>query len=227
MSLLMLLYGLYSRLKLNYIKNRQNYKNKKYYKNNVDYIKNKMPITKLTVGISIPFLWNIYVLYNKYLKLYIIYLYSHTYYFKFVLLNKKSYLLVDQAGRGIYYSTIYYNTYSKQYFKNLIKLLYQVQIPKFLKITFRGKGYYLYKNKRNTITPQFNYAHRIYIYSYFIPVKFLNKTTVLLFGYATEDLFKAGYNIKAMRPINIFTGRGVRFAKQIIYKKTGKVSAYR
>jgi len=30
-----------------------------------------------------------------------------------------------------------------------------------------------------------------------------------------------------MRPINIFTGRGVRFAKQIIYKKAGKVSSYR
>jgi hypothetical protein len=30
-----------------------------------------------------------------------------------------------------------------------------------------------------------------------------------------------------MRRMNIFTGRGVRFAKQIVYKKTGKVSAYR
>ena len=27
-----------------------------------------------------------------------------------------------------------------------------------------------------------------------------------------------------MRSINIFTGRGVRFSRQIIYKKTGKVS---
>jgi hypothetical protein len=30
-----------------------------------------------------------------------------------------------------------------------------------------------------------------------------------------------------MRPINIFTGRGVRFSRQIIYKKVGKVSSYR
>jgi amino acid transporter len=27
--------------------------------------------------------------------------------------------------------------------------------------------------------------------------------------------------------INVFTGRGVRFARQVIYKKTGKVSTYR
>jgi hypothetical protein len=33
--------------------------------------------------------------------------------------------------------------------------------------------------------------------------------------------------IKSMRPINIFTGRGVRFSRQIIYKKVGKVSSYR
>tara|TARA_B100000795_G_scaffold73607_1_gene52083 strand:- start:7717 stop:7854 length:138 start_codon:yes stop_codon:yes gene_type:complete len=41
------------------------------------------------------------------------------------------------------------------------------------------------------------------------------------------DLLLVGGQIKALRPINIFTGRGVRFNKQIIYKKTGKVSSYR
>ena len=33
--------------------------------------------------------------------------------------------------------------------------------------------------------------------------------------------------IKKKRPINIYTGRGVRFSKQQIYKKIGKVSTYR
>jgi hypothetical protein len=38
--------------------------------------------------------------------------------------------------------------------------------------------------------------------------------------------FKAK-EFKQARPINIFTGKGIRFTKQIIYKKTGKVSSYR
>lgn len=97
----------------------------------------------------------------------------------------------------------------------------------FLKLKFKGKGYYLYKNSRNTITPQFGYAHRIYKYNYVTAVKFLSKTKIFFFGSSKQDLFNLTASVKSMRPINVFTGRGVRFAKAIIYKKTGKVSSYR
>jgi len=106
----------------------------------------------------------------------------------------------------------------------LLKAFYS---PLFLKIKFKGKGYYIYKNKRNTITPQFGYAHRLYLYSYFTSVKFLSKTSIIIFGYQLQDLIQIGLGVKQMRPINIFTGRGVRFSRQIIYKKVGKVSSYR
>ena len=96
-----------------------------------------------------------------------------------------------------------------------------------MKLKFKGKGYYIFKNQRNTITPQFGFSHRIYVYSYSAVVNFLTKTKVFLFGLSKQDLLTSAYSIKAMRPINIFTGRGVRFSKQLIYKKTGKVSSYR
>ena len=99
--------------------------------------------------------------------------------------------------------------------------------PTFKKIKFKGKGYYIYKNNRNTITPQFGYSHRIYIYSFFNNVRFLGKTTVLLFGLVKSDVIKSSLSIKEKRTVNIFTGRGVRFARQTIYKKQGKVSSYR
>ena len=95
------------------------------------------------------------------------------------------------------------------------------------KLKFKGKGYYLYKNSRNTITPQFGYAHRIYKYNYIAAVKFLSKTKIFFFGMSKADLYSLTSSVKAMRPINVFTGRGVRFAKAIVYKKTGKVSSYR
>jgi ribosomal protein L6P/L9E len=99
--------------------------------------------------------------------------------------------------------------------------------PYFLKIKFKGKGYYIYKNKRNTITPQFGYAHRIYKYTFFTSIKFRTKTSIIIFGLLKNDLITSGLLIKNMRSINIFTGRGVRFSRQIIYKKVGKVSSYR
>ena len=96
-----------------------------------------------------------------------------------------------------------------------------------MKLKFKGKGYYIYKNSRNTITPQFGHSHRIYIYAYFLSVKFLTKTTVFLFGSSKKDILTISHSIKNAKFINIFTGRGVRFARQVIYKKTGKVSSYR
>ena len=85
----------------------------------------------------------------------------------------------------------------------------------------------MYKNSRNTIAPQMGYAHRVYVYSSATSVKFLSKTKILLFGLSKKDVMSTGYNLLTVKPINIFTGRGVRFARQVIYKKTGKVGAYR
>lgn len=117
---------------------------------------------------------------------------------------------------------------SIQFYLRFLTFLFQTfQVPFFLKLKFKGKGYYIFKNSRNTVTPQFGFSHRIYIYAFSIIVKFLSKTKIFLFGLSKKDLFLQGHNIKNMRPINIFTGRGMRFSKQIIYKKVGKVSSYR
>ena len=77
------------------------------------------------------------------------------------------------------------------------------------------------------MTFQFGYAHRIYKYTFYTSIKFRTKTSIILFGFVLSDLKKASFCILNTRPINIFTGRGVRFNRQIIYKKVGKVSSYR
>ena len=123
--------------------------------------------------------------------------------------------------------SLYPTNYYRLFYNTLRKTLKTFYVPIFLKIKFKGKGYYIYKNKRNTITPQFGYAHRLYLYSYFISVKFLSKTSILLFGFSIQDIKITSLGLKSMRPINVFTGRGVRFSKQIVYKKVGKVSSYR
>ncbi len=158
---------------------------------------------------------------------YVVLLISPTYYFKFTIKALLTAVLVDPNSHSIITYTAFANTYTHSYFYTLEKVLFSINTPSFLKLTFRGKGYYLYKSNRNTITPQFNYSHRLYLYTYFLSVKFLNKTTVLFYSHHTLDILHHAFHARNLRPINIFTGRGVRFAKQIVYKKTGKVSAYR
>jgi len=97
----------------------------------------------------------------------------------------------------------------------------------FRKLRFKGKGYYIYKNSRNTIALQFGYSHKFYLYSFFTAVKFITKTIILMFGVNYRDLLNKSYSLFNIKPINIFTGKGIRFARQIIYRKTGKVSSYR
>ena len=157
----------------------------------------------------------------------LLYLYSETYYFK-ILLPSHSYAWFFDPYSGVLNYKSFIKTDSYSFYQTLLRNLSRSFLhPFFNKLKIKGKGYYIYKNFRNTITHQLGHSHRTYIYSYFLTVRFLSKTTVLLFGLSKKDVFQVSTKVRASKYINIFTGRGVRFSKQIIYKKTGKVSSYR
>lgn len=156
-----------------------------------------------------------------------VYINSSTYYFRLAIPNFQSDIRYTSGSSTLSIHTLYLHKAFRSYWASLNSVLLSFWKPSFTKLKFKGKGYYIYKNQRNTITPQFGYSHRLYVYSFFVCVKFLSKTSIFLFGLVRSDILKAGFAIKAMRPINIFTGRGVRFASQIIYRKVGKVSSYR
>lgn len=177
--------------------------------------------------VSIPTNWDYLVLRKVTDGNYTIYLFNKTYYLKFGILHSHNHLSVDPNTSSISYRTFNINMYSCTYWLLLRQIFLVFNKPLFLKLRFRGKGYYLYKNNRHTITPQFGYSHRLYLYAYFVSVKFLSKTKVFIFGLLKSDIIRVGREIRLTRPINIFTGRGVRFARQVIYKKVGKVSSYR
>ena len=124
------------------------------------------------------------------------------------------------------------NSFFKNNFYNLfwyyINLIY-FQFSKifFKKIKFKGKGYYAYKNYRNTFALQFGYSHIIRLYFYSINAKFLTKTSILIFGINKFKINFSSILFFKIKLINIFTNRGIRFTKQIVYKKTGKISSYR
>ena len=175
--------------------------------------------------LHIPFSWNLVILHTGLVSK--LYMYSNTYFICISVPKTYTNYHFDSNTGVVGFTNLYENNYKHLYFDNIKRLLSLCNNPCFLKIKFKGKGYYIYKNKRSTITPQFGFAHRHYIYAFYTSVNFRTKTSIMLYGMSLTDLHTLGLQIKSLRPINIFTGRGVRFNKQIIYKKTGKVSSYR
>jgi hypothetical protein len=188
-------------------------------------IESRFHLNYYTNFIIIPFNWKALLMQtggSTYL-----YMYSRQYFTHTKLPSITNNYFFDANTNILSFTNIAENNFTKLYINELQHLLNLCNQPHFLKLKFKGKGYYIYKNKRSTITPQFGFAHRHYIYAFYISVKFRTKTSIMLYGASRSDLFTVGALIKAMRPINIFTGRGVRFNKQHVYKKTGKVSSYR
>ena len=182
---------------------------------------------QISYNLYIPSIWKALLITNTSKKKQYLYLYSNIYFFKLPLPSLKKYVSFDLNSNLFKLNTIYTNIYIRTFFKNVSNSISTLSLPVFKKVKFKGKGYYIYKNYRNTITPQFGHSHRIYIYSFFTPVKFLTKTSIVVFGINKKSIVRSAQEIKALRPINIFTSRGVRFAKQPVYKKAGKVSSYR
>lgn len=208
----------------NKIKNKKKLSNLKVKKS---LFENNMKYTLLSKKLlfHFPNPWKITVLTTDNIN--ILYLSSCTYFFRFQIPTGFTKVYFDKYTSVLSIENLYPNNYYSIYWKYLTEIFNAINRPYFLKLKFKGKGYYIYKNKRNTITPQFGYAHRIYLYAFYVSVKFLSKTSILVFGFSKRDIYKISHSIKSMRPINIFTGRGVRFSRSIVYKKQGKVSSYR
>jgi len=192
-------------------------------------LKSRMSLKTTVLLLSLPTNWDLIVCKTQRLNkaFTVFYLYSSVYFFKLTMPSYASQLRFNSNLRLINISFFYFYHSLTFYFNFITSLFQTFHLPFFLKLKFKGKGYYIFKNSRNTVTPQFGFSHRIYIYSFSILVKFLSKTKIFLFGLSKNDLIRNGFRIKQIRPINVFTGRGIRFAKQIIYRKVGKVSSYR
>jgi ribosomal protein L6P/L9E len=184
-------------------------------------------LKKNIINYIIPHRWNCVVIYNLRKKSYYLNIYSNIYYFIIPITTQKTLLNFDLSTNQLWVQSSYSNNFSLLYTK-IIHTIYQSFIkPYFRKIKFKGKGYYIYKNYRNTITPQFGYSHRLYLYGFYLNVVFLSKTSLIVFGLNVSHVSYVSSKLLKWRPVNIFTGRGIRFSKQLIYKKSGKVSTYR
>jgi hypothetical protein len=98
--------------------------------------------------------------------------------------------------------------------------LKQFYICSFSKIKFSGKGYKIKKNCKQSLVLLFNRSHMTTIWWKNIILKKLKKYKLYIkCNYKNLLLTQTILNI---RPVNIFTKKGLRSSRQILKKKKGK-----
>lgn len=195
------------------------------------FFKHKINFNVLDFFFHLPAFWNLTLLNTQngpQTDKISLYFYSPTYYFHFPI-TKHFFdaLFFDKQSRVLYFKSFFRNNFFSTYW-TIFKIVFaSFSLLFFKKIKFKGKGYYIYRNKRNTIAMQLGYSHIVRIFAYKLELKFNTKTSFLMIGVNKANVSTLSISFKNKKPINIFTGKGIRFSKQIVYKKTGKVSSYR
>ncbi len=210
----------------NSILNRKSFfkKKNKYF---VTFLQKRFNMSNLKINFSTPLFWNFVFFKNKLNNNLFFYFFNKNYFFLLPVPSNFLNIKFDKSNKGFILFFNYSNNFFKIFFFFFKTLFKSFSCFFFIKLKFRGKGYYIYKNKRNTIAFKFGYSHIKRVFFFSSHVKFLSKTLIIIYGINKNFIFSNAFKFFKVRPINIFTGKGIRFTRQIIYKKAGKISSYR
>jgi ribosomal protein L6P/L9E len=116
------------------------------------------------------------------------------------------------------------NDHINYYF--LKKFLFSLNHFFLIKIKIHGKSYRLEKHANNSI--QFRFGHSYPTFVKLTDVKQIQFNKYKIF-FKVINFLKKKFTLKKIlniRPWNQYTQRGIRFNKQLIYKKKGKKSTF-
>jgi len=75
---------------------------------------------------------------------------------------------------------------------------------------------------------RFGHSHLVYVRAWpGVRWRRKGKVKIILFGSSYPDLHLFAITAVRWRGMNVYHGRGLRLARQFVYRKAGKVSAYR
>jgi len=196
------------------------------------YFRTGLPFSYFSMGFLATFNWNFIMMLNKDNATIHPVWFRNDYSFlsllpntSFTSRNLYKYLFCTPFSYNV---TTQFIPYYKAWRKTLEFLMWgQLHFKTFLRLRFRGKGYYLYKGRRKTLSFRFGYSHRVYRSSYLAWYKLMSKTEIFIWSRSFPLVWNFAWYIKSVRPYNQYTGKGIRFSRQIIYKKLGKVGSYR
>jgi ribosomal protein L6P/L9E len=97
----------------------------------------------------------------------------------------------------------------------------------FNKIKFKGKGFRLrFKKKNKTLKFMFGHSHINIFFLKNVKIKRLGKYKYLFKSKDVQKIKNIAMLICSVKPINLFTKRGIRKGRQVIFKRKGKKSSY-
>lgn len=176
-------------------------------------------------NINIPISFDIIVLENKknnndltiilYNKLYSI-----------TLINNKKKIKIDLESYSIKIDSgiSYTNNLN---FKQINKFFKTFEFYFFIKIKFKGKGFKIKFNKKLKIIKFFfGKSHMTFFKLKRIKLKKITKYKFILKNLNFNKLKTNASKITRIKPMNVYTLRGIRLSKQIIKKRKGKKSSY-
>jgi ribosomal protein L6P/L9E len=112
-------------------------------------------------------------------------------------------------------------------FNEANKYLKTFEIYFFIKIKFKGKGFKIKFNKKlKLIKFFFGRSHMTFYKLKKIKLKKVNKYKFVLKSFSLSRLKKDASNITYIKPVNVYTLRGIRVSRQHISKRKGKKSSY-
>lgn len=138
-----------------------------------------------------------------------------------IMLNISSSCTIDLELNLIINNAI--NSYSLHSKSN--EFIKNVWYYSFNKIKFTGKGFKIKKTKKKNINFFFYHSHINILILKNIIIKKLNKNKLVILAKNLNLKLKAENKILSIKPINIYTKRGLRLSKVLIKKRTGKKAA--
>lgn len=153
--------------------------------------------------------------------------------FNFIQPNYKFALIINKATVFMFYNKFFFffTPKVKRYFflKKCFKYLFKAQthISKyfFFKIKFFGKTFkWIFTRKKIKFKVQ--KAHKTFIIFKNWKFKKKKKFKFKIRYFLKKDFLNMKNNLKKIKPINIFTKKGLKLLKYIRYKKKGKISTY-
>jgi ribosomal protein L6P/L9E len=164
--------------------------------------------------------------------------------FIFIKKNVHKFILIFNKNKNIYikykinnFSKIYFlknlNCISIQFkhFTNnlnknssiiLNKQVKSIDFYFFKKIQFFGKGFKIKKLKKQILNMFFNKSHITFLKWNNIFLKKIKKTKIIIYSTNYYNIKLLSYKLIKCRFLNVFTKKGLRISRQLIYKKVGK-----
>lgn len=177
--------------------------------------------------INIPFFIKIIIWKNRNSGIVNFYLYNSKKKFSLPLNLNKSSCFFDRWSNSIILDKKKINLKTIKINKYFNKILKSWEIYFFEKIKFKGKGFRIkFFKKIKLVKFYFGKSHKTFLFFKKIKIKKINKYKFILKSLNPSNLNSNSSKVLKIRKLNIYTLRGLRKSKQIVFKRKGKKGTY-